>query len=232
VASRPLRVEELAEILAFDFKVGPTPKYREDWRLENSVEAVLSRSSTLLSLVNVDNSQVIQFAHFSVKEFLMSSRFAEKCDTLSCRYHISMTSAHTLVAQACLGMLLHLDKNISRDNLDKFPLANYAAKHWVEHARFEGVSQNVGGGMKQLFDPTKPYFAVWLWMSDPTVPSWLQDGLIESPLAPRGTPLHYAVSLGLHDIVEVLVTEHPQDVNSRMFGRTHFDDYGSKLRGS
>jgi hypothetical protein len=42
VVSRPLRVEELAELLAFDFKVGQIPKYREDWRLEDPVEAVLS----------------------------------------------------------------------------------------------------------------------------------------------------------------------------------------------
>ena len=30
VVSRPLRVEELAEFLAFDFKAGLTPKYHED----------------------------------------------------------------------------------------------------------------------------------------------------------------------------------------------------------
>ena len=35
VASRPLRVEELAELLAFDFKAGPIPIFYEDWRLED-----------------------------------------------------------------------------------------------------------------------------------------------------------------------------------------------------
>ena len=72
----------------------------------------------------------------------MSSRFAAKCDTISDRYHVSMTSAHTLVAQACLGILLHLDENITRDSLTKFPLAEYAGRHWVEHARFEDVAEN------------------------------------------------------------------------------------------
>jgi len=142
VASRPFRVEELAEFLAFDFESGPIPKFREDWRLEDPLEAVLSTCSTLLSLVDVDDSQVIQFSHFSVKEFLTSSRFAQKCDTISRRYHISMTPAHTVVAQVCLGILLHLDKNVTRESLTNFPLVEYAAKHWVEHARFEGVSEN------------------------------------------------------------------------------------------
>ena len=46
VACRPLRVEELAEILAFDFRLGAIPAFHEDWRLQNPVEAVLSACST------------------------------------------------------------------------------------------------------------------------------------------------------------------------------------------
>jgi len=78
IVSRPLRVEELAEFLAFDFNEGPIPKFHEDWRPEDPLEAVLSTCFALLSLVNVDDSPVIQFSHFSVKVFLMSSRFAKK----------------------------------------------------------------------------------------------------------------------------------------------------------
>ena len=76
--SRPLRIEELAEFPAFDFKAGQIPTFRKDWRLEDPVEAVLSTCSTLLSLSDVENSQVIQSSRFSVKEFLTSTRFAEK----------------------------------------------------------------------------------------------------------------------------------------------------------
>ena len=149
-ASRPLRVDELAEILAFDFKSGTIPKFHEYWRLKNPVEAILSACPTLLSVVDVttngETSRVVQFAHFTVKEFLTSSRVANKKDNTSHRYHISMSAAHTFVAHACLGMLLHLDKTITR-NLSQFPLAEYAAEHWFEHARFEGVSQHVVEGI-------------------------------------------------------------------------------------
>src|SRR6267142_1184259 len=221
VVSRPLRVDELAECLAFDFNAGPIPKYREDWRLEDPVEAVLSTCSTLLALVNVDGSQVIQFSHFSVKEFLTSSRFAERGDAISCHYHISMTPAHTLVTQACLGVLLYLDGNITRDDLDKFPLDKYAAEHWFEYACFEDVSQNTVEGMKELFDERKPHLAVWLWIYDPTLlmDQWTRDLFPKRwlPVAPRGTPLHYAAFCGLRNIVKVLVTEQLQDVNSRRF---------------
>jgi ankyrin repeat protein len=217
VASRPLRVEELAEFLAFDFKAEQIPTFREDWRLEDPVEAVLSTCSTLFSIVNVKKSQVIQFSHFSVKEFLTSVRFGEKRTTISSRYHVSMIPAHTLVAQACLGILLHLDKNLTTVTLLKFPLAEYAAEHWFEHARFEAVSQRVEEGMKQLFDPGKPHFAAWLWICEPTFLPMRLKRTFKAPSTLSETPLHYAAFCGLSDVIEFLVIEHSQDVNSRNF---------------
>src|SRR6267142_2146349 len=215
VASRPLQVEELAEVLAFDFDVGPIPKFCEDLRLQNPVQAVLSTCSTLVSVVKVGNSKVVQFAHFTVKEFLTFDRLAEKDDAIS-RYRISMIDAHALLAQACLGILLHLDKDVTRDGLKNFPLGGYAAEHWPEHARFEGVSKNVAEGMQELFDRRKSHLAVWLWMYDPTLP-WRRGKSAEVPSSPRETPLYYAAFCGLHDVVESLAIEHPQDVNSRTF---------------
>ena len=223
VVSRPLKVEELAEFLAFDFSTGQIPTFREDWRLEDPVDAVLSTCSTLLSVVNVENSfgdetsQVVQFSHFSVKEFLTSDRFGEKYNTISTRYHISMTPAHTLVAQTCLGILLHLDENITKATLPGFPLAEYAAKHWFEHARFEAVAQNVEEGMEQLFDRERPHLAAWLWIFDPTVISWERDRSMDAPRTPDGTPLHYAAFCGLCHIVKTLAVEHSEYVNSRSF---------------
>ena len=214
VVSRPLRVEELAELLAFDFEAGQIPTFHEDWRLEDPVEAVLSTCSTLLSFVKVEKSHVVHFSHFSVKEYLTSTRLAQKHDPISSRYHVSLPPAHTLVAQACLGILLHLDKDITRDILPEFPLAEYAAKCWFEHARFEGVSQNAFEGMNQLFDWTKPHLAIWLWIYGPTVPSW-ERSEPAAPSTPHGTPLHYAAFCGLYDVVEFLVVEHSQDVNFR-----------------
>jgi ankyrin repeat protein len=217
VVSRPLLIEELADILAIDFKAGPIPKYREDWRVEDSVEAVLSTCSTLLVLVNVSDSVVVQFAHFSVKEFLTSLRFAEKRDTISRRYHISPKPAHSLVAKACLGILLYLEQNVTRESLTEFPLTQYAAEHWFEHARFEGVSRTLEEGMKQLLECGKPHLAVWLWIHDPTVDPWYwrPEESAGGPLPPRGTALHYVACCGLDDVVKVLVAEHPEDVNAQ-----------------
>ena len=100
VASRPLHVEELADLLAFDFEEGSIPKFQEDCRLENPADAILSTCSTLLAIVNDQGSPVVQFSHFSVKEFLTSTRLAEATDIIIRRYHVSMTPAHTQIGRA------------------------------------------------------------------------------------------------------------------------------------
>jgi ankyrin repeat protein len=215
VASRPLRVKELAEFLAFDFEEGSTPTFQAEWRPDDPAHAVLSTCSSLLAVVNVDGSPVIQFAHFSVKEYLTSGRLAKAKDTVS-RLHVSMIPAHTIVAQACLGVLLHLDEYITKDGLKDFPLAEYAAEHWANHARFESVASKVQDGMKRLFDPDKSHLSVWEWIYDP-VNLQLRSERTESPAKASATPLHYAAFCGMHGITTFLVIEHPQDVNARGF---------------
>ena len=235
VASRPLRVGELAEILAFDFKAGPIPEFREDWRLEDPVDAVLSTCSTLLATVDGGESivgepigNVIQFSHFSVKEFLTSPRLAESSDIITRRYHISMTPAHTLAAQACLGLLLHLDKDvITRDSLKEFCLAVYAAEHWADHVQLGDVSRSMEDGMKQLLDPGKPHLAACIWIHDPGLPVWEQVSRTERPLLLRNSPLHYATLWRLPSMVEFLIIEHLLDVNSRGFASS--DDSATPL---
>ena len=216
VASRPLRAEELAELLAFDFNAGPIPKFYEGWRLEDPVHAVLSACSSLLAVVDVEFPPVVQFSHFSVKEFLTSARLAEASNIIHRRYLVSMTPAHTLATQACLGTLLHLNKDvITRDSLGDYPLAEYAAEHWVDHAQSEEVSQNIEVGMKQLFDPSTPHLTVCIWIHDPKRPWRKPTNRDGRPSPTSGSPLHYAAFWGLHPIVDFLIIEHSQDVDSR-----------------
>ena len=218
VASRPLRVEELADLLAFDFEAGPTPKFYEGWRVEDPVDAVLSACSRLIAVVDIGGYPIIQFSHFSVKEFLTSPRLAEASDIIHRRYHVSMTAAHTLASQACLGTLLHLDRDLmTRDSLEDYALAKYAAEHWVSHAHFEEVSQRVEDGMKQLFDPSKSHLTVCIWIYDPELPWAKGNSGDERPLPRPRSPLYYAAFWGLDSIVHFLVIEHSQDVHSRSF---------------
>ena len=155
VAIRPLRVDELAEILALDFDVaeGMTPRLNADWRWKDRQRAVLSACSSLIMLVNDGDSRVIQFSHFSVKEFLISDRLSTSTGGVS-HFHITPEPAHMTLAQACLATLLQLDGSSTNDHVkDSFPLARYASQHWVEHAQFGMVSSRIEDGMRRLFDP-------------------------------------------------------------------------------
>ena len=181
---------------------------------ETSISPESSYSPTL-STQSMEFSLAAQFAHFSVKEYLTSARLAEEKDTIS-RFHVSMTAAHTIIAQVCLGVLLHLDEDITRESLKKFPLAEYAAEHWVGHAQYENVASNVLDGMKRLFDPGKNHLSVWLRIFDPEIignRSYLYEHLEKY----RATPLHYAAFFNMHDIATFLIVEHSQDVNARGF---------------
>ena len=125
-AFRPLQVKELTEVLAFDFDTEGIPKLNLGWRWEDKEEAVMSACSSLVMIVKDRDARVVQFSHFSVKEFLTANRLAEPIRDVS-RYHIRLEAAHTILVQACLGVLLRLDDRIDRDSIENFPLARYAA---------------------------------------------------------------------------------------------------------
>ena len=166
VAIRPLRVEELAEVLAVDFDDAEgIPKLKPSWRWEDQEQALLTSCSSLITIVDTGRSRVVQFSHFSVKEFLTSARLATSSQDVSC-YHIVLGPAHTIMAQACLSILLRQDNLIEDSSVEKrSPLAGYAAEHWVRHAQFEDVASRIKG-MEYLFDPDKPYFAAWCQLHD------------------------------------------------------------------
>jgi hypothetical protein len=213
VAVRPLRVEELAELLAFDFGAEGIPKLNPDWRWADQEEAVLTTCSSLIALVNNGDSQIVQFSHFSVKEFLTSKRLKESSGDVS-RCYIILEPAHSVLVGACLGVLLGLDDGIDCDTIQTHRLAHYAAQHWAKHAKFGNVSSsiNIKDGMECLFDPGKPHFAAWLWIYKERY-SWRPFMSNLRPEQPSAAPLYYAAGLGLRDLAEHLLERHPEDLN-------------------
>jgi ankyrin repeat protein len=213
VANRPLTVAELAEILAFDFDKakGGIPKLNSNWRWEDHEQAVLSTCSSLVTVVANDESPIVQFSHFSVKEFLMSDRLATSRRDIS-QYHISLLDAHTLLAQASLAVLLR-DPDFN-GHADSAVLAEYSAEHWVTHARFENVASQVRKGIEDLFDLDKPYFKAWVQLHDIDAKhsNYFPD-LLDYECGAR--PLYYAAFCGFLELVEHLTLKHPQYASAR-----------------
>ena len=228
VAIRPLRVEELAEVLAVDFDAARRegiPKLNPNWRWVDQHQAVLSTCSSLIAIVDDGDSQVVQFSHFSVKEYLTSDRLANANGDLS-RYHILPESAHTILVQACLGVLFHFDNRADKDTAKDIPLAKYAAKHWVRHAQFKDVSSRIRDAMEYLFDADKPHFAAWRRVHD-IDGGWFtfSRGIIS-----LGEPLYYASLRGFYDVAKHLIVKHPEHVNAR--GGQMMSSLGAALYGN
>ena len=213
-AIRPLRVEELAEVLAIDFSnVEGIPKLNASWRWEDQERALLTSCSSLIAIVGTGRSRVVQFSHFSVKEYLTSERLATSSQDVS-RYHITFETAHTILAQTCISVLLQSDDHDEHD-VESTPLAVYAAEYWARHAQFEDIASRIKG-MEDLFDVDKPHFASWRMLHDiDTLPA---DGAVFRHFAQRkpssGTPLYYAALCGFANIVEQLMAKHPQHVDA------------------
>jgi ankyrin repeat protein len=231
VATRPLCVDELAEILALDFDGGKEgiPALNKDWRWGDEEQGILSTCSSLIVVVDgyvgSSKTRVVQFAHFSVKEFLTSDRLSDIKADISC-FHIRPEPAHTIIAQACLAILLQLDCNDKTKSGS--PLSRYAARHWVDHAQFGSVSLRVEDGTRLLFDPAKPYFTAWLnsynldhkWRSFPQgdigAPIRLTSTFTSSGEADAPLCLYYAALCGFYDVTKDLIAIHPQHVNARV----------------
>ena len=213
-AIRPLRVEELAEIFAIGFGVNVSLNLVEDWRPANAEEAVLSACSSLITIIidsDDNDAKIVQFSHFSVKEYLTSDRL-ETSNVVNIRqFYIPLEPAHTTLARACLAVLLELDGRAGEERLVGFPLALYAARNWVAHAKFENVSSEVQDGMEELFNPTKQHLRTWIQIHN--VVEYLPKSIDECP----SIELYYVASCGFSGLAKHLIITHAQDVNAKVY---------------
>ena len=206
VALRPLRVQDLAEILSFDPDriEGETAMLDANSRQEDQEQELLSVCPSLITIVGSEKFRYVQFSHFSVKEFLTSGRLSISSEDIS-RYHILPDAAHTTIAQASLGVLLRLDDSFDKWDAWKTPLTSYAAEHWVSHVQVAKTSSRVMRMMETLFDLDKPHFAAWVRIYD-------MDNLSIWGDRDAGKPLYYAALCGFYNLVEHLIKRYPWQV--------------------
>ena len=225
-AIRPLRVEELAEIFAIEFDPNKVTNLVEGWRPENAEEAVLSACSSLIAIIYFRGSKYVQFSHFSVKEYMTSDRLLTSNIGHLCDYYIPLEPAHTLLARACVAVLLQLDEKLDRERLATFPLAKYASKYWLDHVKFENVQSQIQDALQHLFNPKRPHLRACTWLYD-MEPKYRYTGLLEhstrhssdhSPPPLPSTHLYYAVFCGFSELAKWLITTHKEVVNAKCYG--------------
>lgn len=174
-SERPLTLEEVAE--AAVMKIGGEPFDPDNDRLYDPREVLrICRSLVALSVERVticgkhQVCQVVRFAHFSVKEYLLSDRIAKGS---AAAFALSAKSSHMQIAECCLPILLQNNKKKFQLDSEDMPLLKYSAEFWFKHVQKCGKDADnkepLGGRMAALFGGSSTTFKNWLAVYDMNV---------------------------------------------------------------
>jgi hypothetical protein len=227
-AIRPLRVEELAELFAIEFGANNVPNLVAGWRPGNPEEAVFSTCSTFITIIDDQDSKIVQFSHFSVKEYLTSDRLQLSSVGNIRHYYIPLELAHGILARACVTVLLQIDEQQDEERFRALPLGSYATDHWARHARFSDVASRIEELLAYLFNPKLRYYKPRILsrcVKDmPDVYPKLDCFAFSEP--DETTPLFLAAFSGFGGLVKHLIITHALDVDARC------GDLSSPLHGA
>ncbi|KAM0799070.1 ankyrin repeat-containing domain protein [Usnea florida] len=220
-SARTLSLKEMAEVLTVDMERDPMVDFE---RRPEDPQEVLELCSSLISIVagNTDNRHVpdteyLQFAHFSVREFLMSPRLD---NGPARKFAVDKMRANILIAESCIAYIIRLDSvKVNSDDwtvYEKYPLSRYAADHWHIHVKNARENGRIISLLGRLFRS---------WSTTSELPSWLGTLTFFPELytdaRSRFLPLHCPIVLRLPRFMRKLIVE-GADVNSKneVWGQT------------
>ena len=213
---RPLRLEELAEVLAIDFE--SSGGFSEDDRLPDPMEIMIICSSLVrLSEVldpggKVDARQTeVSLAHFTVQEYLLeSSTHASTFD---------YDASHARLAKNCLIYLQEvcakapLSYTITNDR----PFAQYSAEYWWQHMRrIRGsIPIDLILSAEYLVDDD---FKRVAWTEIYNMDRPYRTGVYTDDMKRDGSPVYWASLIGIPELVRKLVDK-GSDINAKAGAR-------------
>ena len=196
-SERLLSVKEIVDAIAVDTEAEPYFDARN--RMPDPQE-VSRYCSSLVAVDSTGSGDVLQLAHFSVKEYLTSDRLDSG---LAPAFHKVTASAS--IARVCVAYLLHFNEIISPEEAaTRFPLALYSAKFWM---RFAAAAEDDKEGLLQLIErlfcfQEAPYKVCYsLHRPDRPRLIYQENRLLDRP----ASPLYYAALGGLRGTVHMLL---------------------------
>ncbi|KAF3937712.1 Ankyrin-2 [Dactylella cylindrospora] len=164
-----------------------------------------------------DEKELLQLAHHSVKEYLISiERLPNTEREPDNNFHrsIQRTNATITLAKVCLTYLLHLNFEISTEEMvENFPLAQYCSSYWIAFAAQVAVDKSgvLQVLIKQFFCQNNHSYrnCYKLHLPDRPWASHLDIQKVEPAQA-----LYFASFAGFSNIVEFLI-DNGADINCR-----------------
>ncbi|KAH0550901.1 hypothetical protein GP486_007735, partial [Trichoglossum hirsutum] len=214
---RPMSLAEVAEATTVD-------RDNQVFNIENrmlNISDILSVCSSLVTLSeggatlrndHTEGTRELRLAHYSVKEYLVSTRIQE---SQAEKFAIKETEAHEYMGEVCLIYLLYFNKSdsIYVGAWVDYPFLQYAARSWYGHRRaISDASSRIKGLSTAIFDTKRgSQFINWLRLHDPEI-YWPGVNL-EGRVRLATEPLYYASLLGILEAVEKLLAA-GADVNA------------------
>ncbi|KAM0714692.1 hypothetical protein Q7P37_009709 [Cladosporium fusiforme] len=233
-AERPLTATEVCQVTGI--VTGEDCRFDEDEVLEDSND-ILRICSSLVSIatagrgsnesddddddVTYDQSfndeqgpgagvMYVRLAHFSVKEYLVSTRPSIE------RYRLGGQESHDTLATCCLVYLLRFngDEWQDPDCESVFSFARYASRFWTQHARVSGTCSNQQRDLAtEIFVQNSTAFLAWMRFFNINRP-WERNPDIRRTLDGLPEPLYVASHEGLAQSVSVIL-DAGADVNAQ-----------------
>ncbi|KAF1820768.1 ankyrin, partial [Dissoconium aciculare CBS 342.82] len=202
----PLRLDEVAEISTIVPGEDPAAHDVVDIYNRGGLTDVLD---ILAGLVVMKDTK-IRLAHFSVKEYLESTRTR---GSVAQSFRLDPTREHRLIKESCLVYLMHYSnseqKASSKQDLVVFPLLDYAAAMWYRHALLQQAEDY--RCEIQLLE-SKTHQADWLKIHKPDM-SWSRP-FDNDDYDDKASSLYYASFIGRVGVVQLLL-EAKADVNAQ-----------------
>lgn len=224
---RPMRLSEVAEVISIDLE--SDTRFDPERRLPEPRDILVICSSLLtISTATINGTEDVEelrFAHFSVKEYLVSQRILL---SPAAKFSIVEIQAHLSIAQSCLAYLLsfNLPESMTDGTIQQYPLARYAAEYWTRHVLALGQEACISVMDEltlELFLHEGHCFLTWIRLWNPDEP--MSESTLSKERTAIASNLYYASTCGLSRVVQLLL-DTGVDVNAEG------GDYGNALQAA
>lgn len=150
----PLTQKQINSILEINLE---DQHCKKNTQMSPKLDVIIDSNLVVLGL-----NGIVQLAHSSVKEFLIT--YCTNTHTTGL-LEINETLAHDKLAQSCIIYLLSLKDEDLSDGTWDFPLAWYSAHYWPDHAKFVeelGVESPLSDLTKKILKEDSLQFRCWL----------------------------------------------------------------------
>lgn len=229
-STRPLEIEELAEVVAID--VNEQPRFDPEKRFAD-IHDILEPCSSLITTIgnaycipkliyldengvqygadNENDRTYVRLAHSSVKEFLLSQSNMEGSGKA---YGMEELASNGLMAEDCIAHLIHIGQVDPADSelVKIYPLARYAASCWSRHVQMADHSnERVTSYTMELLQPKKTT-VLNTWIRLYNFETFHREQCLNE--SDSAHPLYFSALLGLIRAARSLIKQ-GADVNAR-----------------